>query len=111
MPFYNWNTRNPLLPCADIRDANGQEIHGVLQCCTETGRLVRLRYDADGRCEQDENGDQVELMETRPAPLLVKFHEDGWKRGTNETRELAIRNGMKPPDGWHEGWPEEITCR
>lgn len=104
MPFYNWNTKHNLLPCAEIYDANGQRISHVLQCETETGRVIRQVRSDDGSCEHDANGESIQVLEVRAAPLVVNFAKHG---GLSRAQARRIADGMERPYGWH-AWFDQI---
>lgn len=70
MAFYDWNAE-PLIPHADVYDANGSRIIRVTRCDTETGELRILETDIDPY-----TGIPHEVIDRRPAPLLVVFDKE-----------------------------------
>lgn len=51
-------------------DATGERLQHVLAACLQTGQVIRLAVDANGRWERA--GDQLaKVQEFRPAPLRV----------------------------------------
>lgn len=79
MAFYDWNAK-PLIPHAEIYDANGLEITDVTRCDTKTGQLWRLAKHADGSLEIDPyTGVPYEVIDRLPAPLLVVFEKEPFR--------------------------------
>lgn len=65
--IHNWVKGEP---DAKIFDANNVEIQHVLWCDANSGLLCRYNLLVNG-FETDKDGDLVEVIETRPAPLKI----------------------------------------
>lgn len=78
MTVYNvQNTLEVGKPCR-IFDANGLEWHDVVECDTETGRILRFKRDAEGRWV-DQEGELVrETVHGAPPLQLRKLDGSLW---------------------------------